>query len=300
MSKETSAAVPAEDMELINRLARRELSAEEVYTFPVVLCDNETDRDGERFSAAALERLAELFVGKTGIFDHDAKGRSQTARIYAAEVVRDPERVTRAGEVYSCVRAKAYMMRNAGSADLISEIDGGIKKEVSVSCSVSRKVCGLCGADMRASPCSHIKGQYYGGKLCDVVLDGVTDAYEWSFVAVPAQPAAGITKSLGAADERELARERRELMKQLELDRGDIGLMRSALVKEIVRLGQFCVPAYDPDSVKNLCRGMTPAGLVAFAEKTRSLARPGQPEPTLTPGSEPAEPRRNTLFKLGK
>ena len=300
MSNETSAAaVSTEDMELINRLARRELKAEEVYTFPVVLCDNETDRDGERFSVSALERLAELFVGKTGIFDHDAKGRNQTARIYAAEVVRDPARVTRTGEVYTCVKAKAYMMRTAGSADLISEIDGGIKKEVSVSCSVSRKVCGLCGADMRVSPCSHIKGQYYGGKLCDVVLDGVTDAYEWSFVAVPAQPAAGITKSVDKPDEREFSRERKELMKQLELDRGDIGLMKSALIGEIVRLGQFCVPAYEPEAVKTLCGSMTPAELITFADRTRSLAKTGQPEGMLTPARRKDEPRRNSLFKLG-
>jgi hypothetical protein len=34
----------------------------------------------------------------------------------------------------------------------------------------------------------------YGGKICHTVLDGITDAYEWSFVAVPAQRNAGVTK----------------------------------------------------------------------------------------------------------
>ena len=294
MSKENA----VNDMELINRLARRELSPEEVYTFPVVLCDNETDRDGERFSVSALEKLAELFVGRTGIFDHDPKGRNQTARIYAAEVVRDPERVTRSGEVYTCVRAKAYMMRTDSCADLIKEIDGGIKKEVSVSCSVKKKVCGLCGADMRVSPCSHIKGQYYGGRLCDVVLDDVTDAYEWSFVAVPAQPGAGITKSLGRTGEREYARERKALMKQLELDRADIELMKSALINEAVRLGQFCVPAYEPQTVKTLCGSMAPAELIAFAEKVRSLAKKEPVTGMLAARGEERKPR-NSLFKLG-
>ena len=294
MSKENA----VNDMELINRLARRELSPEEVYTFPVVLCDNETDRDGERFSVSALEKLAELFVGRTGIFDHDPKGRNQTARIYAAEVVRDPERVTRSGEVYTCVRAKAYMMRTDSCADLIKEIDGGIKKEVSVSCSVKKKVCGLCGADMRVSPCSHIKGQYYGGRLCDVVLDDVTDAYEWSFVAVPAQPGAGITKSLGRTGEREYARERKALMKQLELDRADIELMKSALINEAVRLGQFCVPAYEPQTVKTLCGSMAPAELIAFAENVRSLAKKEPVTGMLAARGEERKPR-NSLFKLG-
>lgn len=54
------------------------------------LCDNEIDRDGERFSLEALEQLKALFVGKTGIFDHDPKGENQTARIYAAELVQEP------------------------------------------------------------------------------------------------------------------------------------------------------------------------------------------------------------------
>jgi hypothetical protein len=31
--------------------------------------------------------------------------------------------------------------------------------------------------------------------LCYVLLDGITDVYEFSFVAVPAQPKAGVTKS---------------------------------------------------------------------------------------------------------
>ena len=85
-------------MDLINRYTRRQLSEEEVYTFPVVLCDNEVDRDYERFSCKALQGLCELFVGKTGIFDHNPKGENQQARIYRAEVVRDSDRTTSAGE----------------------------------------------------------------------------------------------------------------------------------------------------------------------------------------------------------
>ena len=63
-------AVEAEDLALINALARRELTEEEVYAFSVRLCDNEVDRDLERFSPKTLEELAGLFVGKSGIFDH--------------------------------------------------------------------------------------------------------------------------------------------------------------------------------------------------------------------------------------
>ena len=92
-----SLPVTAEQLEQINRFARRELKAEEVYSFSVRLCDNEVDRDGERFPRRTLEELAELFVGKSGLFDHSWTARGQAARIYAAQVVQE-ERLPRTGE----------------------------------------------------------------------------------------------------------------------------------------------------------------------------------------------------------
>ena len=117
----------------LNQFTRRTLTQEEVFLFDVRLCDNEIDRDGERFSLEALEQLKTLFVGKTGIFDHNPKGENQTARLYAAELVQDPERITAAGEVYTFLKGHAYMVRTDANRDLIREIDGGIKKEVSIS-----------------------------------------------------------------------------------------------------------------------------------------------------------------------
>ena len=54
-------------LEDINRLSRASLSAEEVYVFSLCLCDNEVDRDQERFPEKTLEQLAPLFVGKSGL-----------------------------------------------------------------------------------------------------------------------------------------------------------------------------------------------------------------------------------------
>lgn len=49
--------------------------------------------------------------------------------------------------------------------------------------------------------CSHYWGQEYetkdGKKTCYFTLDGAKEAYEVSFVAVPAQPRAGTTKNYG-------------------------------------------------------------------------------------------------------
>ena len=184
-----------EDLRLINRYARRALTKDEVYVFPLVLCDNDVDRDGEKFSVEALRKLRRLFVGKTGVFDHDAKGENQVARIFSTQVEKDELRRTSDGDVYEFLTARAYMARSEKTRDLILEIDAGIKKEVSVGCAVEAVRCSVCGADVRRTPCEHVPGREYNGQKCHRVLEGPTDAYEWSFVAVPAQPAAGVTKA---------------------------------------------------------------------------------------------------------
>ncbi|MBR2284245.1 MAG: hypothetical protein IJ874_07490 [Ruminococcus sp.] len=174
----------------INRFTNREFSADELYTFKVILCDNDIDRDGERFSDKALDSLGELFVGKTGITDHEPSAANQTARIFDTRVVTDESRHTFAGDTYRYLEADAYMVRTADNADLITRIDGGIHKEVSISCSAGKRTCSVCGC----GSCSHVPGKSYGGRLCCRVLDDISDAYEWSFVAVPAQRNAGVTK----------------------------------------------------------------------------------------------------------
>ena len=182
---------------LLNRFTKREHSLDEVYLFDLILCDNEIDRDGDCFSDAALAELQKRFVGVTGIFDHDARSGNQTARIFHTELLTDAERKTKAGFPYRKLAANAFMVRTEGNADLIREIDAGIKKEVSISCAAGKRICSVCGADHLKKPCTHIKGRTYGGKLCYTTLDEINDVYEWSFVAVPAQRHAGVTKTLG-------------------------------------------------------------------------------------------------------
>ena len=219
--------ISQEDMDLINSLAKTTLTPEQVYTFAVRLCDNEVDRDWERFDIPALSILSQLFVGKSGIFDHNWSAEGQTARIYRTELVEEPGVVTEAGEPGCYLKGYAYMLRTAENAGLIAEIEGGIKKEVSVSCAVRRQVCSICGHDIHdRGQCSHGKGQVYGEKRCIVRLAEPTDAFEWSFVAVPAQPRAGVVK--GFQPGKEAAAGRRHL---------------EDLRRETVRLGLLAEPA---------------------------------------------------------
>ena len=185
------------ELESINKFTRRNFEASEVYAFSVVLCDNDVDRDFERFSDSALEKMAELFVGKTGIFDHSHKAENQCARIFSCEVKSVEGKFNRNGEVYKQLLARAYMPKSDRTAELILEIDAGIKKEVSVGCSMGKSTCSICGSSF--GKCDHRKGKHYRvmgkSKLCFYELSEPIDAYEWSFVAVPAQPKAGVVKA---------------------------------------------------------------------------------------------------------
>lgn len=217
--------VSGEELEMINALSKKELTAGEVFTFSLVLCDNEIDRDFERFEVSTLEALAGLFVGRTGISDHEWASVRQVARIYRTEVVRVPERITEAGEEYVFLKAWAYMLRTEANEALIAEIEGGIKKETSVGCSVRESVCSVCGAP--AGQCGHVKGQVYDGAVAHVILRGASDAYEWSFVAVPAQRGAGVTKAFGGAESAELA----ELKSLAEAGRAYLGELRGEVLR---------------------------------------------------------------------
>ena len=104
--------LPDEELELIGKFARKKLEKDEIYTFSLILCDNDIDRDNEKFTVSALHTLAKLFVGKTGIFDHNMKSKDQSARIYSAEVVTDASRKTADGEDYTFIKAKAYMVKS--------------------------------------------------------------------------------------------------------------------------------------------------------------------------------------------
>lgn len=195
--------VTEDELKLINRYAIKELTAEEVFTFKIAICDNEIDRDYEVFPKATLEKMTGLYVGKTIISNHRNLSENQCARIYATEVIEGGEQ-TKNGETYAKLVAHAYMVRTDSNKDLIVEISAGIKKEVSVGCAIGQVICSICGANQRETLCKHWPAKEYDGKTCYFKLLDAKDAYEVSFVAVPAQPNAGVTKSYGGEEPEEI------------------------------------------------------------------------------------------------
>ena len=141
------------------------------------------------------------------------------------------------------MKGYAYMLRSEKNRALIEEIEAGIKKEVSIGCSVTGRRCSVCGKEA----CGHQGGKMYDGKLCYFTLREPVDAYEWSFVAVPAQRKAGVIKSFvheqGAELKQLLAshpgcmRQWEELEKQAKLGRSYMDGMR----KELIRLDRKSV-----------------------------------------------------------
>lgn len=226
-----SSGVPtAVQLEAINALAKVQMSAEQVYVFSLRLCDDQVDRDFERFDAAALPGLAKLFIGRTGIVDHSWRADNQVARIFETQVVQE------AGISY--IKAWAYIRRGGSNEEIIADIEAGIKKEVSVGCAMGRCVCSVCGSEY--GTCGHQKGQHYDGQLCCGILCEPVDAYEFSFVAVPAQREAGVLKALGTnrrtlkelSEEFGAQAEYRSLCREAELGRQ----YRKELEADVVRL----------------------------------------------------------------
>ncbi len=145
-------------IEELNSFTKRNNQKDSFFIFDITLCNSKPDRDNECFSVKSLYDMRSLFLGKTG---YVASNPTQMARIFKTWIVQTEEFYS-GFPVYE-LRAYAYMIRTSGNVDVIKEIETGIRKEVSISCSVISKV--------KVNKTT--------------LLDGVQDVYEWSFVEPP-------------------------------------------------------------------------------------------------------------------
>lgn len=192
--------IDAAELKKINKYTLSPVTAEEIYTFKVCAGSNELDdRNFEPFNLQALKDMKVLFAGKTVIKDHVHRADNQFARVYDTELVQGSKFIKETNELHTELWLKCYMVRTESNKDLISEIKAGIKKEVSTGCVAKKLVCSICGIDNKSTFCPHLWGKEYdtsdGKKQCYFTMDGVKEAYELSFVPVPAQPTAGTRKA---------------------------------------------------------------------------------------------------------
>lgn len=179
------------------------------------------------------------------------------------------------------------MVRTADNESLIREIEGGIKKEVSVGCAVERRVCSVCGQVWDGS-CGHEAGKTYDGTLCCVELEHATDAYEFSFVAVPAQPEAGVVKGRGAETDclKELvkgkphsARQLKQLEEQAALGRAYLEQLRG----DAVRLARLADKSLEPEVITAMVKGLDGEQLTALKQSLEARAAEKYPIRTQLP-----------------
>lgn len=275
MDKPTEPGLLQEDLDKIFKYAQKEIDPADLYTFSVQLCNNDIDRDHERFALDTLQQLAELFKGRTGIFDHSMKAGDQKARIFDAWVEAVPNKKTADGRDFYLLKARAYMVRTDENSDLIREIEAGIKKEVSVSCRAERCVCSVCGADRYRQPCGHVGGRTYGDKRCYFTLENATDAYEWSFVAVPAQKEAGVTKAYTQqTSETDAAKKEaahlREKIALLQEEADLAKTFRAEMRGEVLRGFADILPTLAPESADALTQHLTTKELQTVRDALRA------------------------------
>lgn len=191
------------DIEKINQHTVKPLAVDEVYVFPIEVCDNDVDRVGDKMGDTFLQSVADNIAGLTGLKDHDWSSDNQMARLYDAELVEDPTKKNRLGENRKYVLGKAYTLSKY--KDYIEKINAGLLKESSLSFKSVNDRCSICGKpmikdanDIGHCENGHVAGEVYDGVLCYNDINELDDLMEWSLVAVPCQKHAGIkNKKLG-------------------------------------------------------------------------------------------------------
>ena len=286
-------AVTAEDMEKINRYTRRAYGPGEVFVFSLVLCDNRVDRDGERFPVESLRKLQELFVGKTCIFDHQPTSQNQAARIFDTALEEDPHEMAEDGEPLTRLRARAYLPRLAGNREIMELIDSGMLKEVSVSCQVARRVCSLCGQE----DCEHTPGEMYGGQVACRLLLEPTDAFECSFVAVPAQKGAGVTKRYGQGGRPQGVTEKQWQALNEEARWGRE--YREALAQRVLKYSALVQPELPREVMRSAVKALGVRELETMGRTYEKMACKALPlRPQLAREAEAQPPESNRAYRI--
>lgn len=180
------AHITDDEMEKIQSFSLVDLKREELAVFRMNLCNDQIDRHSSRFPAKELRTINEMIVGKPTLVNHDMSepvvGRFFDSRL--ATVPTGPHSISVSKEALS-VQPSTYMLRGAGNDDLIKHIEAGILSATSIGFAFEHPECSICSCDIRA--CAHWEGEDYDGEVCHYIMNGVTDVFEGSIVALGSQ-----------------------------------------------------------------------------------------------------------------
>ena len=176
-----------EELTKINELSNIDLSKEQVYVFTLRSAGQDIDRSFDQFTAKALKDMAEMSKDKPFLRDHNWDTSSVIGKIFDA-TVQNKQLVQ-----------KVYVPITEKNSDMIEGIMSGIYNKVSVGFGMEpmEYVCSSCNKSLYSRDCAHYPGNKdASGSMVIGQIKGVSDYFEISNVAVPAQPAAGIRRSL--------------------------------------------------------------------------------------------------------
>lgn len=145
------------------------------YVFKIILCNNDVDKDHDKFSIQALYQIRDMAIGKNGILDTMPNNKSNIARIFDCSVEYDKGKTTIDGEPLLYVQAYAFLDKRIsdGCGAIAQKIKEGFYNEVSVGCSIYK---------------SH-KESFFDSEFAleyeITVIDSISDLYEWSIVQKP-------------------------------------------------------------------------------------------------------------------
>ena len=185
-----------EQFALIQKNSPQIFQKSDIHIYSVRVSDNLPDRQNDLFSLDALKDITSKLVGVTGIKDHEWSSGNQHSRIFDAILVEDTTQQNPLGEPYYFVVGLAYTLNNESNKELIQNIQAGILNEVSLG--------------FNQGETETVTLPDYG----DInIIRAVNDVLEFSFVAVPAQPKAGVIKSYNKTKEVEIMKPTDALLK---------------------------------------------------------------------------------------
>ena len=108
--KEASAvgtgAPDAAELEKINRYSKTPLTAEQVYRFQVRLCDDQPDRDLERFDRASLPRLRSFSAARPAFSTTNGRQRGRSRASMTPRCARRGMRLGSSPRATCCARRR--------------------------------------------------------------------------------------------------------------------------------------------------------------------------------------------------
>ena len=180
-----------EELNKVNKHTIKPVKKEDIIIYPAMLIDDQITRNNTQYPKEFQNTILALpvgegnFIGSPVLFgkgdDHQETASAQVGRIYEAYQVIDKEK-------HYGVLGKMYILKEENE-DLITKIDAGIIKEVSIAAKVEFPMCSICKQNIQT--CEHTRGK----DGCYVIMSGNGFCGEVSFVAVPGSDQAKILKN---------------------------------------------------------------------------------------------------------